>query len=189
MWASRESVSSAGADPPRRAFCLVRVRATTGCLKRPDWRPGPRNRPRVLGRILRDNEIRYTINLLDPGRYGGKRRPFDVVAGALHLERDHNPPNLTSGPDICGCHGPCRARDRATGPILLLYPRVKFGPDLSLIFLPHNHATSRPRRYPPARKNSPDLPPLLPLPPHEEHLCSKSVEVVTYQGGSTAPSV
>ena len=60
------------------------VRATNGCPKRPDWRPGPRNRPLKLGRILRDNEIRHTVDLLvlvGMEEIDGR----SAVADALHL--------------------------------------------------------------------------------------------------------
>ena len=42
----------AGVDPPIRLLTWY-VKATNGYPKRPDWRPGPPNRHRTLGRILR----------------------------------------------------------------------------------------------------------------------------------------
>ena len=78
--------ASAGVNPPNRLFTWY-VDATNGHLKRPDWRPGPPNRHRTLGRVLRDNEIRHTVDLLTmvgmeeiDGRF--------AVAEALHLSRD-----------------------------------------------------------------------------------------------------
>ena len=38
--------------------------ANHGSLKRPDGRPAPRNRPRKMGYMYRDNEIRHTVRLL-----------------------------------------------------------------------------------------------------------------------------
>ena len=78
--------ASAGVNPPNRLFTWY-VDATNGYPKRPDWRPGPPNRHRTLGRVLRDNEIRHTVDLLTmvgmeeiDGRF--------AVAEALHLSRD-----------------------------------------------------------------------------------------------------
>ena len=79
---SREA-ASAGADPPEGLFTWC-VEATDGNRRRPDGRPALPSRPRMLGRILRDNEIRYTINLLD--MVGMEEKDgCDVVADALHL--------------------------------------------------------------------------------------------------------
>ncbi len=40
------------------------VGATNGHPKRPDERPAPRNRPKKLGYMIRNNEIRHTVDLL-----------------------------------------------------------------------------------------------------------------------------
>ena len=75
----------AGVNPPNRLFTWY-VDATNRHPKRPDWRPGPPNRHRVLGRILRDNEIRDTGNLLTLA--GMKETEgSSVVADALRLDR------------------------------------------------------------------------------------------------------
>ena len=79
---SREA-ASAGVDPPEGLFTWC-VEATDGNRRRPDGRPALPNRPRMLGRILRDNEIRHTIDLLD--LVGMEEKDgCDVVADALHL--------------------------------------------------------------------------------------------------------
>ena len=41
------------------------MEATDGNRRRPDGRPALPHRPRKLGYILRDNEIRHTVNLLN----------------------------------------------------------------------------------------------------------------------------
>ena len=73
----------ANVDLPKKHLVWY-VRATNGCPKRPDWRPGPRNRPQKLGRILRDNEIRHTVDLLDLVGME-KIDGCSAVADALHL--------------------------------------------------------------------------------------------------------
>ena len=58
--------------------------ATHGSLKRPDPDPAPRNRPRKLGYMLRDNEIRHTVDLLFQVGMP-KNAGRTVVAEVLHL--------------------------------------------------------------------------------------------------------
>ena len=78
----RKAVST-GVDPPKMLVTWY-VTATSGYPNRPDWRTGPRNRRRVLGRILRDNEIRDTAGLL--ALAGMKETEgSSVVASALRL--------------------------------------------------------------------------------------------------------
>ena len=92
----RKAVST-GVDPPKMLVTWY-VTATSGYPNRPDWRTGPRNRRRVLGRILRDNEIRDTASLL--ALAGMKETEgSSVVASALRLDgtyvhRIYNRPKL-----------------------------------------------------------------------------------------------
>ena len=58
--------------------------ATHGSLKRPDPDPAPRNRPIKLGYMLRDNEIRHTVDLLFQVGMP-KKAGRTVVAEVLHL--------------------------------------------------------------------------------------------------------
>ena len=57
------ALAARGEDPPEE---LLRwwFRATHGLLKRPDGGSAPSNRPRKLGYMFRDNEIRHTVDLL-----------------------------------------------------------------------------------------------------------------------------
>ena len=57
------ALAARGEDPPEE---LLRwwFRANHGLLKRPDGGSAPSNRPRKLGYMFRDNEIRHTVDLL-----------------------------------------------------------------------------------------------------------------------------
>ena len=76
--------ADSGVDPPPQLLEWS-FRATHGDLERPDAERTPRQRPRKFGYMLRDNESRYTVDLLTQV---GMRTPAgrEAVAVALNLE-------------------------------------------------------------------------------------------------------
>ena len=85
LCANIQKAVTAGMVPPKR-LVIWYVEATNGNPGRPHRRPAPPNRPRRLGLRIMDNEIRYTVNLLN--LVGMEEIDgCDVVADALHLSR------------------------------------------------------------------------------------------------------
>ena len=63
LCSNSQQVVITGEELPKEHL-LWYVEATNGHPKRPDERPAPRNRPKKLGYMIRNNEIRHTVELL-----------------------------------------------------------------------------------------------------------------------------
>ena len=76
------ALAARGEDPPEE---LLRwsFRANYGSLKRPDGGAAPRNRPRKMGYMFRDNEIRHTVDLL--AKVGMPEKDAHKVVGKVLL--------------------------------------------------------------------------------------------------------
>ena len=76
-------MAARGEEPPEELLSWS-IGANYGSLKRPDGGSAPRNRPRKLGYMLRDNEIRHTVDLLYQVGVP-KNAGRTAVAEVLHL--------------------------------------------------------------------------------------------------------
>ena len=63
LYSNSQQVVFTGEELPKEHL-LWYVEATNGHPKRPDERPAPRHRPKKLGYMIRNNEIRHTVDLL-----------------------------------------------------------------------------------------------------------------------------
>ena len=67
-----QEVADGGEEDPPYELLQWHFRATYGSTKRPDERPALSHRPRKLGYMLRNNELRHTVDLL---AQAGRSRP------------------------------------------------------------------------------------------------------------------